>query len=98
MTASEQFTLLDKAAKKSDRWWFLALLMIGMFAVGFLYTDMRNERQEQNLKIEAMHHQIQEKLSGSLIETTRALDRNSAAFEANTALMRRLDDRMLVKP
>ncbi len=31
---AEKFDILDKAAKKGDRWWFIALLMIGMAYVG----------------------------------------------------------------
>ena len=90
----DKFNLLDKAAKKSDRWWFLALLIAGMLAVGWLYSDMRTERQAQNVKIDAMHDRIEEKLSSSLSDTTRALDKTSTAIEANTAMLRRVDERL----
>lgn len=87
----EKYNVIDRAAKKSDRWWFFALLVIGMVAIWFIYTDMRGERLAQNTKLEKMHDTIETFMQTTLQKTTEALDKNSAAVERNTTELQRVD-------
>lgn len=74
--------MLDSAAKKSDRWWFVTLLVIGLFVAGFLIYDFRKQIAARDVRIEALHDSIENKFAATLSENTRALDRNSAVMEA----------------
>lgn len=93
--------LIDAAAKKSDRWWFLTLMMLGMVAVCFLYYDSRQRDKAREARNDAQNLFIQDKLAAALGESNRALDRNtsafdrnSSAFESNTSMMRILEGKI----
>jgi hypothetical protein len=90
---SSALSLIGSAAKQSDRWWFFALLMIGMGYVGW-------ERMESRRESDALRKEIIEVRDAQLAfmrdktETiTAALVNNTRALEANTAVLNRFEFR-----
>lgn len=88
-----KFNILDRMAKKGDRWWFIALLIIGMLYVGYERWESANERQSLRVEIlEVRNSQLafvtnkNEIMLGALLNNTRAL-------EANTQTLNRMENR-----
>lgn len=90
---TEKFNLFDRAAKKDIHWWFFALLMVGMAAVGFLYNDMRRERSEMRKEIAAVRDAQLAYVTVKNEALMVALVNNTKALEANTQIMNRIENR-----
>lgn len=85
-TWESRINLLDKIAKKNDRWWFIALLVIGMIYMG--YNQWQQEKRESSLRLEitsVREAQVQI-LSGALLNNTQAL-------QENTKMLQRIESR-----
>jgi hypothetical protein len=75
---------IDKAAKQSDRWWFFALLVVGI-----AWTGWNQWKQDEQLKLrDAKLERIEEKFTSTL---TTIINDNTRAFQANTELLRRVE-------
>lgn len=94
-----KFNLIDKAAKKSDRWWFLALLIIGIGWSGWIQYDNRLELAKRDARIEALHDRQAEsgiKMAEVLAQNTKALEESTRVLNA---VATRLDiDKHLARP
>lgn len=88
---NEKFNIFDRAAKKDVHWWFFALLMIGMVAIGFLYTDMRKERSEMRVEITTIRESQLSFVTAKNEALMAALINNTKALEANTHAMQRIE-------
>lgn len=89
----EKWNVFDKAAKKDLHWWFFALLMIGMLAIGFLYNDMRREREILRGEItEVRKDQLSFVTAKNEVMMT-AIINNTRALEANTQTLNRIENR-----
>ncbi len=88
-----KWNLFNAAAKKDLHWWFFALLMIGMLAIGFLYVDMRRERENLRSEITAVRDAQLAFLTSKNDSMMTALLNNTRALEANTRTLDRIEVR-----
>mgnify|MGYP000723990098 CR=1 FL=1 len=51
-------SLVDFAAKKPDRWWFMTLLMVGMSWSAFLWYHADQELQKRDARIDGLQSKI----------------------------------------
>jgi len=90
---SSALNLIGKAAKQSDRWWFFALLIIGMIYVG--WERMQSAHEQEALRKEIV--EVREAQMAYLREKTQivteALVNNTRALQENTAVLNRFDAR-----
>jgi len=90
---SSALNLIGKAAKQSDRWWFFALLIIGMIYVG--WERMQSAHEQEALRKEIV--EVREAQMAYLREKTQivteALVNNTRALQENTAVLSRFDAR-----
>jgi len=89
----DRFNVFDKAAKKDLHWWFFALLMIGMIAIGFLYIDMRKEREMMRGEITEVRQSQLKYVTEKSEAMMSALLNNTRALEANTQTLNRIENR-----
>lgn len=92
MSAEEiesRFDLLDKAAKKSDRWWFLALLIIGMAYAWWIQTEAKKDIVALRDENKQLHIQLETHLAENNLRLSELLARNTLALEANTRTLER---------
>lgn len=89
----ETLDVIDRAAKASDRWLFIALLVIGMFTVGSIVRWFMAQLDKRDLKIEALTKEIGQvrgeftaHLLASVKELQALLARNTEVIEANTEM------------
>lgn len=85
-----RFDLLDKAAKKSDRWWFLALLIIGMLYAGWIQLENKKDLAGLREENKALHIQLETNLSENNLRISELLARNTIALEENTRMLSRI--------
>ena len=85
---TEAVGILDKAARKSDRWWFIVLLIVGMAWAGFTQYEMRQALSVRDARINEIEHQyiahLQEwgsKSAQMIAENTQALNDVRRAME-----------------
>ena len=90
---ASRLDLLDKMAKKSDRWWFIALLVIGMIYMG--YNQWQQEKREAALRLEITDvRQNQLTYATSKNEVLmNALMNNTQALQENTRMLQRIENR-----
>lgn len=89
----EKWNVFDKAAKKGDRWWFFALLMIGMFYVGYERWESSKERESMRAEIVSVRDSQLAFLTQKNDAMMSALLNNTRALEANTMMMNRIENR-----
>lgn len=87
----EQISLINHAARKSDRWWFFALLLIGMTFIGFLIHWGQDELAKRDSRIEALEERYTNYLVTTNAQLTQALTENSKVIEANSRLLDRVE-------
>ena len=85
-----RFDLLDKAAKKSDRWWFLALLIIGMLYAGWIQFENKKDLAGLRDENKSLHIQLETNLSENNLRIAELLARNTIALEENTRMLSRI--------
>ena len=90
---SSALSLIGRAAKQSDRWWFFALLIIGMAYVGWERMESQHERDELRKEIVALRDAQLAFLRDKTETITTALVNNTRALEANTAVLNRFEFR-----
>lgn len=90
----DKFNLLDKAAKKSDRWWFFALLVLGMTFIGFILSWGKDELNKRDVRIASLEERysmhLQAQAAQALaqnVQMSAALAENTKVIEANNRLM-----------
>lgn len=86
-----KWNLIDKAARKSDRWWFLALLMIGIAFVGFLLRWCQIELNKRDTRIEALEGRYQVYLTNQNAAVVAALVNSTQAMQENTRMLQRIE-------
>lgn len=93
MSAEElesRFDLLDKAAKKSDRWWFLALLIIGMGYAGWIQVENKKDLMALREENKSLHTQLETHLAENNLRLSELLARNTLALEESTRTLSRV--------
>lgn len=75
---------VDHAAKKSDRWWFFALLIVGILWTGWNQWKQESLLAERDSKMTRMEEKMTTMLQSVIAE-------NSKAFQANTEALRRVE-------
>lgn len=78
----------DRAAKKSDRWWFFALLMVGIFWTAYYQYKQDQQLALRDLKLEKLEQQMLTTLNDVVKENTKA-------FQATTEMLRRVEQELL---
>ena len=101
---SQRFDLLDRAARKNDRWWFLALLMIGMVFVGYILWWGQQELVVRDNRITSIERDYISHLATNTTTANQtsqqlagALSENARVVENNTRMLERVD-RALTRP
>lgn len=94
---SARFHMFDIAAKKSDRWWFLALLMIGLMYVAYERYESNAERKQLREEIGQVRTEHAEYLEKRTEILTTALANNTHALEANTRLFERIESKRMLE-
>lgn len=89
-----QFDLLDKIAKKNDRWLFVALLCIGLFAMCMVVQWGRSELAAQAAKYDKLEIQFIEQLTKGNQELTTIVHDNTRAIEANSRVLERVSAKL----
>lgn len=85
-----QFDILDKVAKKNDRWLFVALLCIGLFAMGMVVQWGRSELAARDLKYDKLEEKFIVQLTKSNQELSAIVHDNTRAIEGNNRLLERV--------
>lgn len=86
-----RFNILDRMAKKGDRWWFIALLMIGIAYSAYERWEASKEREGLRVEIlEVRTSQLAFVTAKNDIMMT-AIINNTRALEANTQTLNRLE-------
>jgi hypothetical protein len=76
--------LIDEAAKRSDRWWFFVLLMVGIMWTGWNQWKQEQQLAIRDVKIDKLQEQLTTTFSGLVNENTKAV-------QANTDMLRRVE-------
>lgn len=93
----DKFNLLDRAAKKSDRWWFFALLVLGMVFIGYILNWGKAELNKRDARIASleerysnhMYAQAAQSLAQN-VQMSAALAENTKVIETNNRLLESL--------
>lgn len=88
-----KWNIFNAAAKKGDRWWFFALLMIGMGYVGFERWESGKERDIMRIEITQVRDSQLLYLTQKNDSMMSALLNNTRALEANTLMLNRIENR-----
>lgn len=89
----EKWNIFDKAAKKDMRWWFFALLMIGMAYVGFERWESSKERDQLRGEITSVRESQLAFVTAKNDVMMTAIINNTRALESNTQTLNRMENR-----
>lgn len=88
---ADRFSILDKAARKSDRWWFLALMMIGMVFVALLLQWGQGQLALRDARIDKLNNQLVEHLTTTNVALSVSLAAAVKATDDNTRMLARVE-------
>lgn len=89
----EKWNIFDKAANKDIKWWFFALLMIGMAYVGFERWESAKERDQLRQEITEVRKDQMNFVIAKNEAMMSALLNNTRALESNTQTLNRIENR-----
>lgn len=78
--------IIDNAAAQSDRWLFIALLVIGLLAIWMFAKYFTNELKVRDVKYDELNKFVRD-------EHSQLVQKCTTALEANTRLIERVVER-----
>lgn len=76
-TVGQVLKVVDRGAKKDDRWWFFMLLILGMTYVGYERWENNVERAGLRAEIEQVRSSYEHHLEATAQTLTSALTQNT---------------------
>lgn len=77
---NEVVPIIDKAANAGDRWLFIALLVIGLFAIWVVFKYFTKRCELLDSKVDETNKYVRDKLATIVVESTSTIEENTTAL------------------
>jgi len=91
---SEYLETITYATSQSDRWLFVALLVIGLFCITFLFRWFTGRLERVESKMESQNKEFVSHLQTANKEMLEVLNIANQTINKNTAIMERIETKL----